>query len=252
MKIRDLINFFLKKYPLNKQETWDHCGIIVKAKINQTLTNCLICLDINNEVISYACQKNVNLIISHHPLFKNKINRMMLDQLKRNEISYFCLHTCFDNNRMGMNFLIAKKLKLQKINWIKNNKSYFPFGCFAKKKKMKEIITLFKKKFYCPYVFTNIKNVNKSFKYLALCAGTGYHCLAKNSNKIKQKNVLFVTGDLKYHNWIEINENKFNFLDVGHELENFFVDFIAQEIENNFPKIRIIKIFSKQTKFLIN
>ena len=67
-----------------------------------------------------------------------------------------------------------------------------------------------------------------------------------------QKNLLFITGDLKYHNWIEINEKKLNFLDVGHELENFFVDFIAQEIANNFPQIKIKKIFSKQTKFLVN
>ena len=252
MKIKDLVNFFLKKYPVSKQETWDHCGIIVKAKLNRILTKCLICLDVNNEVIGYACQNGINLIISHHPLFKNKVNQIIINKLKKNSISYLSLHTCFDNNKKGMNFLIAKELKLQKIIWIKHNKSYFPLGCFMKKKKIKEIITSFKRKFYCPYVFTNIKNVNKSFKYIALCAGAGYHCLTENFNKIKQKNLLFVTGDLKYHNWVEINENKLNFLDVGHELENFFVDFIAQEITNNFPQIKVKKFFSKQTKFLFN
>ncbi len=252
MKIKDLVNFFLKKYPVSKQEAWDRCGIIVKAKLNYVLTNCLICLDVNNKVIAYACQNGINLIISHHPLFKNKTNQIMINKLKKNNISYLSLHTCFDNNKNGMNFLIAKELKLQKIIWIKHNKSYFPLGCFTKKKKIKEIVTLFKKKFYCPYIFTNIKNVNNSFKYLALCAGAGYHCLTENFNKIEQKNLLFITGDLKYHNWIEINEKKLNFLDVGHELENFFVDFIAQEIANNFPQIKIKKIFSKQTKFLVN
>lgn len=249
MKIKDLINFFLKKYPIKKQESWDNCGIIVKTGWNQTLTKCLICLDITNEVIDYACKNKINLIISHHPLFKNKRNQLILNKLKINKITCLVLHTCFDNNIKGMNFLIAKELKLEKIIWIKHGKSYFPLGCFAKKKKIKKIIALFKEKFYCPYIFTNIKNGNKFFKHLALCAGSGYHCLTKNFNKIKTKNLLFVTGDLKYHNWIEINEDKLNFLDVGHELENFFVDFFANTIKNNFPQIKIKKIFSKQVKF---
>lgn len=214
--------------------------------------NCLVCLDVNSEVVNYACQNKTNLIISHHPLFKNKINQPILNKLKLNEITYISLHTCFDNSKKGMNFLIANKLKLQKICWVKHNKSYFPFGCFTQKKTIREIIALFKKNFYCPYIFTNVKNKNKPFKYLALCAGSGYQCLIKKSNKIKQKNFLFVTGDLKYHNWMEINENKLNFLDVGHELENFFVDFFVQEIKRNFPQIKIKKFFSKQTKFLID
>ena len=176
---------------------------------------------------------------------------------KKEESKLFDTADTFDDRRAivyarNVSFRIAKELKLREITWIKHNKSYFPLGCFMKKKKIKDIVTLFKKKFYCPYVFTNIKNVNNSFKYIALCAGAGYHCLTENFNKIKQKNLLFITGDLKYHNWIEINENKLNFLDVGHELENFFVDFIAQEIANNFPQIKIKKIFSKQIKFLVN
>lgn len=252
MKIKDLTNFFLKKYPLSKQEAWDQSGITIKAKLNQTLKNCLVCLDVNDEIVTYAYRNKINLIISHHPLFKNKINRPILNKLRINKITYLSLHTCFDNSKKGMNFLIAKELKLQEINWVKHNKSYFPFGCFAKRKKVKEIITLFKKKFYCPYIFTNVKNTNKTFKYLALCAGAGYQCLIKNFNTIKWKNTLFVTGDLKYHNWMEINQYKLNFLDVGHELENFFVNHLANEIKNNYPQIKIKKVFSKQTKFLIN
>lgn len=252
MKIKDLIYFFLKKYPIKMQERWDRCGIIIKIGLNQILKKCLICLDLTNEVADYACENKINLIISHHPLFRNKKNQAILSKLKINKIPCLSLHTCFDNNKNGMNFLITKELKIQKIIWIKNGKSYLPLGCFTKKKNIKEIVALLKEKFYCPYIFTNIKNKNKSFKYFALCAGAGYYCLIKNFNKLNRKNLLCITGDLKYHNWIEIKENKLNFLDVGHELENFFVNYFANEIKKNFPQIKIKKFFSKQTKFLVN
>ena len=51
---------------------------------------------------------------------------------------------------------------------------------------------------------------------------------------------------------MEIGEDKLNFLDVGHELENIFVNYFAKEIKKNFPKIKIKKFFSKKTKLLFN
>ena len=99
---------------------------------------------------------------------------------------------------------------------------------------------------------TNINDDSRLFRHLAICAGSGYDVLSKTfDGNLDSSATLFITGDLKYHNWLTINQFSLYFLDVGHEVENIFVDTIDQYLKQRFHNIRITKIYSEVKKYVI-
>lgn len=258
MKSKNLVNFLLRHYPLALQDEWDESGVTNCCYLNNEINKCIICLDITNEVVNFAIKNKISLIISHHPIFKkkknviNKIDKIILNKLKTKKISFLALHTCFDNSEKGMNFLLPKYLQVKHVKWFKNDsKNHFTLSQFTKATSITQLISIFQKKIKLEYFFTNVKNTKKKFSYLALCTGSGYSIFEKCFSNFNPKKTIFVTGDLKYHNWLTINKYKFDFLDAGHELENFFVSYLANLITKKFEKIKVFKFFSKKNKFLI-
>ena len=71
MKIKDVIDYLEDFAPISLQEGYDNSGLNVGNRNNE-LTNILVALDCNLEVIKEAISKNCNLLITHHPIiFKN-------------------------------------------------------------------------------------------------------------------------------------------------------------------------------------
>ena len=71
MKIKDVIDYLEDFAPISLQEGYDNSGLNIGNRNNE-LTNILVALDCNLEVIKEAISKNCNLLITHHPIiFKN-------------------------------------------------------------------------------------------------------------------------------------------------------------------------------------
>ena len=252
--VNHICNFLLKQYPLSLQEKWDYSGYVNKPKINCRINDVYICLDINKYVVDSAIKNRVKLIVSHHPIFIDKndllsCQKYIINKIKKHHIFILTLHTCFDNAKNGMNFLIAKILQLRNIKWF-DNKKRFVIGNFPHYLTTRQIINLFKTKFSLNIFLSN--KINKKFKTLAICAGAGINNFKYAFNKLKNKNLLIITGDVKYHNWQDLDFYKLACLDVGHNIENCFVDFIANLLEASFDKLCIHKIKTQEKVQLIN
>jgi dinuclear metal center YbgI/SA1388 family protein len=103
--------------PKRLAESWDNVGLLVgdgKQKINRVM----VCLDVPEWVIEEAVSKDVDMIISHHPMIFNGIKRINADTatgrkliaLIKNNISLYCLHTNFDIVAGGLNDIFARDL----------------------------------------------------------------------------------------------------------------------------------------------
>lgn len=238
MKISSITNYLLKQYPLSLQEEWDECGYLNKGNLKQDIKKVFVCLDLNQKIVDEAIKQKVKLIVSHHPIFtKNpdhqisSFNKKLISMIKQNKITVLSLHTCFDNSEIGMNFLVGTKLKLKKLGWYK--KAQFVTGQFSKSLTVKEIANLFKKTFGVSLLTTNA-NANDKFSKLAICAGAGLSVLETKYDELTKQNILLVTGDIKHHGWQDLTNYKLKALDVGHDLENCFSDFIASLIKEKF------------------
>jgi len=120
VRIKDIISEIESVAPLSLQEEYDNAGLII-GSADMDVSGVLICLDVNENIISEALNLNYNLIISHHPLIfkglkkingKNNIENCIILAIKNN-LAIYAAHTNLDNVLLnGVNAAIADKLNL--------------------------------------------------------------------------------------------------------------------------------------------
>ena len=122
LKIKDILKEIELYAPLPLQEGFDNAGLQV-GDVNQYATGALLCLDVTEEVIDEAIDRECNLIISHHPLafkpFKSLtgstyIERCLIKACKHDLVIY-AAHTNLDNLAEGVNHKIAEKIGLRHL-----------------------------------------------------------------------------------------------------------------------------------------
>ena len=67
MTVKDLYCAMSERMPEHLRESWDNDGIMCCADSSYDVKNVLITLDVTEEVVDYAIDRNFDLIISHHP-----------------------------------------------------------------------------------------------------------------------------------------------------------------------------------------
>lgn len=108
--------------PLSWQESYDNVGLQLGDRSREA-TGALLCIDVTEEVVDEAIARNVNLIVSHHPLLfkgvksltgKSAVERTVIKAI-RNDIAVYSAHTNLDNAPGGVNYRIAEILGLQNV-----------------------------------------------------------------------------------------------------------------------------------------
>lgn len=110
MKLNDLIKKIESKYPLNLAYDWDNVGLLV-GDFDTEINKILVTLEANEKVIEEAIEKNVDLIVTHHPFIFRKMNKINTKDLKgrlihkliKNDIALYSMHTNFDIAFDGLN-----------------------------------------------------------------------------------------------------------------------------------------------------
>jgi dinuclear metal center YbgI/SA1388 family protein len=119
MKIKDVIQCIEEYAPLHYQEDFDNAGLIIGSDDTET-DSALLCIDITEDIINEAIAKNINLVISHHPVVfsglkkitgQNSTQRIIAKAIKH-DIALYAAHTNMDNIAGGVNTKICEKLGL--------------------------------------------------------------------------------------------------------------------------------------------
>ena len=122
MKVSEIISAIEYFAAPELQEEYDNAGLIT-GQPGQNCTGVLCTLDVTMEVIEEAKQKNLNLVLAHHPIIfrglkringKNYVERIIIEAIK-NDIAIYAAHTNLDNILLGVNGMIARKLGLENI-----------------------------------------------------------------------------------------------------------------------------------------
>jgi dinuclear metal center YbgI/SA1388 family protein len=124
MKIKDVITELERMIPLQYAEDFDNVGLLVGEE-NTEVTGVLITHDTLEEVVEEAVSKNLNLIISFHPIIfkglksltgKTYVERTVMKAI-RHKVAVYAIHTALDNRHFGVSGILANHLGLlnQKI-----------------------------------------------------------------------------------------------------------------------------------------
>lgn len=236
-KFFDLLNTI---YPIDSQDEWDNSGIYEFGS-DQELSNPILTLDINIDVVNFAINNNSNLIISHHPIYINEQDlklkhiKNIFKKLKENNISIISLHTCFDKHKNGTSYQIIKRLKGFKITRSKKS-PYLFFGTSLSKITFNSLINKIKNNLDIEYIklisskAELISNEKKKNIRIAVVGGSG----ASEIDLITKKDKIdfFITSEIKWHMWTKNNIDYFSILEVPHSIEKVFIKAIKEKITN--------------------
>lgn len=121
MTVKDIYKRLDMRIPKDLSEPWDNDGVMCCADFLQEVNKVIITLDVTEEVVDYAIESCVDLIISHHPLiFKpltsicesNHVARKVI-KLLENGITVLSFHTRLDKVVGGVNDKLCELLGIK-------------------------------------------------------------------------------------------------------------------------------------------
>ncbi|WP_147532384.1 Nif3-like dinuclear metal center hexameric protein [Bacillus marasmi] len=118
----ELIQLFEQFSPKEYAMEGDKIGLQIGC-LNKPIENVMIALDVLENVVDEAIEKNVQLIIAHHPPIFRPLQKLvtdttqgrMLEKLIKHDIAVYAAHTNLDVAPGGVNDLLAQALELENV-----------------------------------------------------------------------------------------------------------------------------------------
>lgn len=235
VKCRDITWLMEDFAPAKYAEAWDNPGLNV-GDLDKDVSKILVALDATNEVIDEAIDKNVDLIVTHHPFLFHAIKKINYDKpdgrkifkLIKNDIGVFAAHTNLDAVRGGTNDVLAdllgikdtKVLALEKEDGIGIGR----YGVINEDITMGILAVRVKEALGLDAVRVT-GNMSRSVSKIALCTGAGIEFL---DDAVKNKCDVYITSDIKYHEAQQAIDKNIALIDATHyATENIIVPVIA-------------------------
>ncbi len=248
-KVIDIYNRINKFAPFKFAEKWDNCGILVGNK-NNDVKKVLISLDVTKQVVCEAIDKDVDLIISHHPVIFNALKSIdddsIFGMLIKNNISVISAHTNLDMTKGGVNDTLAEKLGLKIIKnpveisytFVESNneKRIVGYGCIGELDREYSAKDFAKKiKNALGNTVVRYNKTGKKIKKVAVGCGSGGSIF----DKVVSEGVdAFVTGDVKHDKFIDANNLGVTIFDAGHfHTENVILEKLKKYLELNIKTV---------------
>ena len=108
--------------PLALAEPWDNVGLLLGDR-RWPVRRVMTCLTVTAAVVDEAVRRQVDLLVTHHPLPFKPLGRVTSDTITGRlllgligaQVAVYSAHTAFDSAADGINQLWARRLELQSI-----------------------------------------------------------------------------------------------------------------------------------------
>ncbi|QGJ69726.1 GTP cyclohydrolase 1 type 2 [Planctomycetales bacterium 10988] len=234
-------------------EDWDNTGLLLGDR-NRPALKVMTCLTATQAVVEEACDEQVNLLISHHPLPFRPLKIITAEshsskkvwQLASQGVSLYSPHTRWDSASGGINQQWAEGLDLWNIEPLLPTEEPDPAGGTGRQGTFAQPLSLLevchKVKSFLDFVglFTPLRVVGENEK---LIERVGIGCGGADSflgDAIKAKCDLFITGEARFHNCLEAEEREIGFILTGHYAsERFAYDRLAKQLSEKFADCEV-------------
>ncbi len=232
--------------PLDTQEEWDNSGWQIKLK--PEFFRVMTALEIRSDVIEEAVKERCDLILTHHPLFFDKIGLVdnnnfigkNIVSLINHGISVFSIHTPYDKCSGGINDSFGEIMGLKHVNTVGGgsgdySEGYLRSGHLDFPESLDQFIERASGALdMLPSQFRYSGDRKVMISKICWCCGAGTEFM---DLALKEGCDLFISGDLKYHQAQAAREQGLNILDPGHYgTEKHFGRFMAGMLRSAFPE----------------
>ncbi|MBN2696908.1 MAG: Nif3-like dinuclear metal center hexameric protein, partial [Bacilli bacterium] len=220
----EITKFLELKFPRQLAYDWDNVGLQV-GSLNKPVKRVLITLDVTKAVIREAIDAKVDMLISHHPLIFQPIANVQFDtprgwmikELVKHDIALYSMHTNFDVADGGMNDVLAAKLGLKDPQLLDDELGIGRFGTIEPMS-IDAFIVHVKDKLSLDNVRL-IGGEGKTITTVGISGGSGQQHLYQAKKKGCD---VYLTGDVSYHNALDVIQMGFALIDIGHHAEKVF------------------------------
>ena len=252
MKTKEVIDWLDATFHPEYQEDYDNAGFLL-GNAQSDYKGTLVALDLTSAVVDEAVQLGMSLIVTHHPFIFTGVKRLtdasemgrMTMTLIKNNISVYAAHTNLDNLPWGVSGALAEKLGLMNTRVLRVEREERreengeigagmvgelpePMDVMAFLQKVKKVTGI-------PCIRTShFSPLTSHFllQRVALCGGSGAEFIG---DAIRAGADIYLTSDLKYHDFQRTNQRML-LADIGHyESEQFAKDIIFSTISEKFP-----------------
>lgn len=243
--VGDIANVIEDFAPKSLQESYDNTGLQIGDPA-MPVTAVLLCLDVTEDILAEALQRQCNLIISHHPLIfrglksitgSTPIERIAASAI-RNNVAIYSAHTNLDSAWEGVSHEMAHALGLTDITVLepKDSEALTGLGVVGNLRptpKM-EFLRKVKETFGVKHLRYSVQSPQLVIKRVALCGGAGASLIPL---AITAGADAIITGDVKYHDFTAYGLDIL-IADIGHyESELCARKIFSRLIRERYPEL---------------
>jgi len=254
MEIKSFLQLVETIAPLDEQAHWDCSGLLVNST-KTSVAKVGLALEPNLATVKQAINLGCDLLLTHHPLglsprFPTQKDSYfyVLQKLLQADMFLYAAHTSLDVNSNGPVSWLARELGLKNLQIIEETGHGFGFGLIG------DLIEPWTGKNFISHLKT-ILNLDRlrcvgrevaTVLRVAYCPGAGGD-LAKQAFTLGAD--VFITGDLKYHQAVDLEEFGF-IIDVGHFiLEEKMMFYFYKLLEEQTKEIEFVFIAGRDPFF---
>ncbi|WP_077367929.1 Nif3-like dinuclear metal center hexameric protein [Anaerosalibacter sp. Marseille-P3206] len=265
MKAIDIINIMNNWAPPYLIDSWDNTGFQI-GDPEKSVKKVLVSLDLDEYSFQKAKEAEADMIITHHPILFNPLNKITTETYKgrliyniiKEDIVVYNAHTNLDVARGGVNDVLAKLLGLKDVEILSPLVNHdvcsqvsYGHGRIGNIEEMN--VSLFldtvKEKLEVDYLRI-YGSLDRKVHRVALCGGSGGDFIqdAFDSNA-----EIYITGDIKYHEAQLANELGLILVDANHfDTEKVILPKIKEKLKKSTnDEIEIIINISSAAPFTI-
>ncbi len=242
-KLAEVMDAVEEIVPGEFAEEWDNCGMQL-GDPDWQVEKIWVALDPIPEVITAACQADVDLVITHHPLiFKplsiidvSRLEGFIIQQALDHQVAIYAAHTNLDRVQDGVNDVLASRIGLRdtralSIEGEAGKPGFGRIGSLVQPTSLASLVNNLKQALDIKHVKV-AGNLDTQVRTVAVCSGSGSSMVSAFFDAGAD---VFISGDLKYHDARNFEFARKALVDIGHfASEHLIVQTFAEQLNRHF------------------
>ncbi|NMA94888.1 MAG: Nif3-like dinuclear metal center hexameric protein [Clostridiales bacterium] len=255
-RIESIMNVMEKIAPLELAENWDNVGLIINSRC-KIVKRILVTLDVTGAVVNEAIERDIDVIISHHPvIFEPKTNigqrvedKNIIIPLIKNGISVYSAHTNLDKAEGGVDDTLANVLGMETVKILDKESGFGRIGRIKSSLNVEEYAQRVAKYLNADDLYI-LGDREVKVKTVASVAGSGGDFLLHAVNAGAD---VFITGESKYHESLVALEYNLPIILPGHyETEAIAMEKLIIHLQKHFNALEYnVEVLSSKAQYKI-
>ena len=246
MNTRLLLRQLAKRFPKRYAKmNHDYVGLMT-GKLPEEVHKIILCLDFDWEVLPLIKENVPDLIITHHPfIYGTKYQVFKFDKRKEElcreidalSVPVYSMHTNFDTGKDGMNDALAEALELTNV-YAPEKEIMMRIGELKEAMPVEEFAKFAKAKLTVDYGLL-IDEGKPIVKKVGIIGGGG----SRDWPVARDEGCdIYISGDVSHHIRRDIVNEKFNYLDLPHEIEKIFIPQMKKILLSIDPTLEVLMV----------